>query len=494
MRVTSFWLGGAACAAALALAVTSCGDKVKSGLTGIDIQVTFESDLPIKRLRFSGFVAEAPAFPPDDRPHVGDDRELDPSDENLIVLLPDGMGEKSVFVRVDGVDDFGTILASAGASQLVETDKILAIRIHLGEPRVCGDGAKHMTAEQCDDGNQIPGDGCSGECVVETGWTCEGSPSACRSCGDGVCSVGEDECSCPEPECAGIGTCGDGLCCPGRGENPCSCPADCLEEGAVTCPDSFCCPEEREAGNCEPDCGMCGDNNCEPDKGEDSCTCPADCTDGTAECGNQDCCVTLGLEDLTSCPQDCCPPAPVTDGVCCPVESAANSPADCCESMAQCNDGVCCPGEDPQQCPECCPDMCGDGICCGDETIGTCQDDCCPSCSDSHSCPGCCVDQCSGSDCNFMCDGGCSCTFDCTQGSCSVTCTTDSTCAVECGDQSCVVNCSQGPISSDGGQAGNDLAGGCYCNGAGCELKCPSGVPQVECSGGAIACGTESCP
>jgi hypothetical protein len=500
MRVFSLCAGAATCAAAVALAATSCGDKVQSGLTGVDIQVTFESDLQIRRLRFAGFIGETPAFPPDDRPHVGEERELDPTDENLIVLLPDTMGTKSVFVRVDGVDELGAILASAGAAQVVEIDKILAIRVHLGEPRVCCDGAKHPTAEQCDDGNQLPGDGCSAECVIETGWTCEGSPSVCRSCGDGVCSVGEDECSCPEPECAGIGTCGDGLCCPSRDENVCSCPDDCLEEDAVTCPDSYCCPDERAAGNCEPDCGMCGDHVCEPDKGEDSCTCPGDCTDATSVCGNQNCCnLSDPGEDIVNCPQDCCPDIPTPDGVCCPVESAENAPGDCCATMAQCGDSECCPGEETQGCPECCANVCGDDDCCGSETVASCPQDCCPGCSDTGVvCPGCCADDCPGQgDCSFACDSACSCYFDCTDDTCGVTCTASS-CYVECGTQSCQVTCQNGVTAGDGGvtrgAGGVDPAGACYCRGAGCALVCPSGVPQVDCGDGGIACGTSSCP
>jgi len=497
----AFWLfaGAAASAAAVALAVTSCGDKVQSGLTGVDIQVTFESDLQIKRLRFAGFIGQDAAFPPDDRPHVGEERELDPTDENLIVLLPDTMGTKQVFVRVDGTDELGAIMASAGAAQVVETDKILAIRVHLGEPRVCGDGMKHPTAEQCDDGNQLPGDGCSGECVVETGWTCEGSPSVCRSCGDGVCSVGEDECSCPEAECRGIGTCGDGLCCPSRDENVCSCPDDCLEEGAVTCPDSYCCEQERIDGNCEPDCGMCGDHVCEPEKGEDSCTCPGDCMDGSSVCGNQNCCDQSNPpEDIGNCPLDCCPNQPSIDGVCCPNESAESSPEDCCATMAQCGDSVCCPGEENDGCPECCDNVCCDGDCCATENVGSCPQDCCPACGDFQGCTGCCAGECpSGSDCNMTCDQGCSCYFDCTAASCDATCTSSS-CYVECGSQSCNVTCQSGVTTGDGGvtrgTGGTDPVGACYCNGAGCNLNCPPGVPEVPCNGGGIGCGTGSCP
>ena len=87
-------------AAAVVVGISSCGDKVQGGLTDIDIKVSFESDLRIKRLRFAGFLDQTPAFPLDNRPHAGDSRDLDPADENLIVLLPDMMGEKEVFVRV----------------------------------------------------------------------------------------------------------------------------------------------------------------------------------------------------------------------------------------------------------------------------------------------------------------------------------------------------------------------------------------------------------
>eukprot|EP00656_Telonema_subtile_P054704 TRINITY_DN8238_c0_g1_i1.p1 TRINITY_DN8238_c0_g1~~TRINITY_DN8238_c0_g1_i1.p1 ORF type:complete len:539 (+),score=107.56 TRINITY_DN8238_c0_g1_i1:120-1736(+) len=59
----------------------------------------------------------------------------------------------------------------------------------------CGDGLR-LGNEQCDDGNRLDGDGCSSECHVEQGWRCpqaepsEGdvvAPSECvELCGDGV--------------------------------------------------------------------------------------------------------------------------------------------------------------------------------------------------------------------------------------------------------------------------------------------------------------------
>src|SRR5579864_8894350 len=47
------------------------------------------------------------------------------------------------------------------------------------DPSVCGDGSAGycgdgilQPGEQCDDGNSMPGDGCSGTCTIEPGWAC----------------------------------------------------------------------------------------------------------------------------------------------------------------------------------------------------------------------------------------------------------------------------------------------------------------------------------
>jgi len=49
---------------------------------------------------------------------------------------------------------------------------------------VCGNNAKEDT-EQCDDGNTINGDGCSGICTVESGWTCTDACSAISDASQG---------------------------------------------------------------------------------------------------------------------------------------------------------------------------------------------------------------------------------------------------------------------------------------------------------------------
>ena len=56
----------------------------------------------------------------------------------------------------------------------------------------CGDGTIVAATEACDDGNNTAGDGCSGLCVVESGFSCTGTPSVCtNNCGNGTLQAGE---------------------------------------------------------------------------------------------------------------------------------------------------------------------------------------------------------------------------------------------------------------------------------------------------------------
>jgi cysteine-rich repeat protein len=58
----------------------------------------------------------------------------------------------------------------------------------------CGDGEINQESELCDDGNSLPGDGCSGVCTVEPYWECPTPGRPCRitiACGDGTRDPGE---------------------------------------------------------------------------------------------------------------------------------------------------------------------------------------------------------------------------------------------------------------------------------------------------------------
>ncbi len=55
----------------------------------------------------------------------------------------------------------------------------------------CGSGVV-SDREQCDDGNQVAGDGCSATCDSESGYGCVGNPSTCAlTCGNGKLNPGE---------------------------------------------------------------------------------------------------------------------------------------------------------------------------------------------------------------------------------------------------------------------------------------------------------------
>jgi cysteine-rich repeat protein len=59
---------------------------------------------------------------------------------------------------------------------------------------VCGDDSVG-NGEDCDDGNNEDGDGCSAACVGEPGWQCDGSPSVCSDideCADALDDCGEN--------------------------------------------------------------------------------------------------------------------------------------------------------------------------------------------------------------------------------------------------------------------------------------------------------------
>src|SRR6185369_18076208 len=84
----------------------------------------------------------------------------------------------------------------------------------------CGDSVVQASrGEKCDDGNSVPGDGCSGNCTIESSYACPLAGMPCElTCGNGKVNTGEK--------------CDDGNRVSGDG-----CPDDCSEaEPGFTCP------------------------------------------------------------------------------------------------------------------------------------------------------------------------------------------------------------------------------------------------------------------
>ena len=119
---------------------------------------------------------------------------------------------------------------------------------------VCGDG-KVTGTETCDDGNTADGDGCSASCQLEAGWTCStpGQPCVAAACGDGIVA-GNEQCddgnTADGDGCSSTCTLERGFACDNGGDPPTStCHAttcgDGVQEGFEECDDGNLHPLRR---------------------------------------------------------------------------------------------------------------------------------------------------------------------------------------------------------------------------------------------------------
>jgi fibro-slime domain-containing protein len=220
---------------------------------------------------------------------------------------------------------------------------------------ICGNGSLEA-AEECDDGNTVPGDGCTAECKEESDWICEIPGQPCKStvvCGDGRisgnevcddhntedgdgcshdCNTVEDGWVCTaagvhcQPKCGdglrkGLEECDDGNTTPGDG-----CSDACKVEDGYACPNAgeachkTVCPdgnkegaESCDDGNTIPGDGCTIDCKAEPVcTGIDGCTSPCgdglklpeeECDDGNQRSGDG-CSADCKLEAGWGCTQE----------------------------------------------------------------------------------------------------------------------------------------------------------------------------------------------
>jgi fibro-slime domain-containing protein len=192
-------------------------------------------------------------------------------------------------------------------------------------PPACGDGEINLDPpEACDDGNSLPGDGCSGACVVEPYHLCPTPGAPCVStivCGDGELGPGEAcddqnqadgdgcaancksidtgyRCRTPGQACVRVFVCGDGSVDPNEGcddggvTTGDGCDARCRIEVGFKCDGSpsACTPtvcgdkkiegaESCDDGNAVPFDGCTARCQAEP-KCESGKACTSSCGDG----------------------------------------------------------------------------------------------------------------------------------------------------------------------------------------------------------------------
>ncbi len=192
----------------------------------------------------------------------------------------------------------------------------------------CGDGVLDLWSEgeedpppyadeQCDDGNNVSGDGCNAGCVDEDGTpTCGNSIlETGEECDDGNIENG-DACS---ATCTWEFVCGDSFCDVGNGESCRLCMEDCCPQcgDGVLGAGELCDGNSLNAMTCEDFCYDGGSLGCAPwcDFDLSGCTGTGPiCGDSTAEC-SEDCdntdlrgntCDSLGRDGGSlSCNSDC---------------------------------------------------------------------------------------------------------------------------------------------------------------------------------------------
>lgn len=237
-----------------------------------------------------------------------------------------------------------------------------------GDACDCGDGVCHDLENQCD---------CSVDCgappLAET-------PNA--SCSDGLDNDCDGQTDCQDFDCAIdlFCSCGNALCTPG--ENPCNCTVDC---GAFSASETI-----------GLNCTDLIDNDCD---GLTDCV-DADCTsDPDCLCGDAVCLPT----EICTCLQDCgSPPVSEAQGVTCTdgLDNDCDNRVDCADEdcsldlACSCGDAFCTIGENPCNCAKDCgstaPEVanvnCGDSIDNDCDGLADCAD---PDCAGDLNNPYC---------------------------------------------------------------------------------------------------------
>ena len=155
-------------------------------------------------------------------------------------------------------------------------------------PSDCGDG-EHNSYEECDDGNNLSGDGCSEACFLEYCGDGVHQPTLNEDCDDGNSIVG-DGCG----HCA-VEECGDGTVHPKLGEE-CDDGNETVEDGCHNCVEEYCGDGILQKGLGEE----CDDNNDLTEDGCDSCL-EEYCGDGIVQAGLGEECDDANKEDEDGC-------------------------------------------------------------------------------------------------------------------------------------------------------------------------------------------------
>ncbi len=200
----------------------------------------------------------------------------------------------------------------------------------------CGDGKLNQAGEGCDDGNAVPGDGCTGICTVEKHYECPTPGEPCAfllECGNGIIEAGE---VCDDGDTEDDDGCGAAcdvqsvnFICPTPGE-PCQRVVFC-GDGRITGDET--CEDDDDPENVQSGDGC--DESCHKEDGwiclvpGEACEKVEVCGDGRTSAENGEACDDGNTFDLDGCSADC---RFIEDGWMCP------KPGEPCVDTTVCGD------------------------------------------------------------------------------------------------------------------------------------------------------------
>jgi fibro-slime domain-containing protein len=314
---------------------------------------------------------------------------------------PSVLNDHKTFVNDAGMDmPMGEAGDTSGGGSGINTDGGMMKMPEAG-PLIeagpgCGDGIVNQDSEECDDGNTLPGDGCSGACTIEDFSKCPPKGGACTStivCGDGklegseVCDDGNTvdgdgcssdclvsdpnyDCSALDMMCVNLVVCGDGKV---TGDEQCDDaknPHGCLDDCSGVEPGYLCSQPGKPCVKVKV--AVCGDGALDP--GEQ-------CDDGDNTVAGDGCSSSCTVDPGWVCPtagvkclQEVCgngvrtPDEECDDGNAIDGDGCSTSPASVAVAATKCKveSGWVCPNAG-----KACIPKCGDGVKKGYET---CED------------------------------------------------------------------------------------------------------------------------
>ena len=208
-----------ALALAIAVVLVGCADQVQTGLTGVELDVTYPTNRNIDQLKAWGVVDGATAISPTALPDPP--RALTSGRDSVVILVDSRLAGTDILVRVDGLAG-ANVVASGVAHVTVSNAKVVPVTVALDAAAQCGDGVIAEGLEECDDGDHDSGDGCAALCFIEAGYTCNSTPSSCTNgiaCNDAADNDADGAIDGADPGCAdaadtselGTNACDDGI-------------------------------------------------------------------------------------------------------------------------------------------------------------------------------------------------------------------------------------------------------------------------------------------